>query len=264
MSGVKKLTMEFKKIVPKKLPEGCTAGPIDESDMLHWNASIIGPKGTPYAGARFNLDIVYPEKYPMECPTFTFVTPIYHPNIKSKETPAGEVCPPKCLKDEWSPKMSIDKCLAALQDFMENPEPGHPLESDIAEEFVNRRDDFNSNAMAFTDANCEGGRIETLTAPTITTAQLDVYLEDFKSKYTGDATKVEEMQLGLAEFRALVSHQLGRDPTDGEFDSFTKKYDYDNSNTIEFNEYLQMVMGVGWKLNGSDGNVALDAYLASK
>ena len=42
MSGVKKLTMEFKKIVPKKLPEGCTAGPIDESDMLHWNASIIG------------------------------------------------------------------------------------------------------------------------------------------------------------------------------------------------------------------------------
>ena len=131
--------------------------------------------------------------------------------------------------------MSIDKCLAALQDFMENPEPGHPLESDIAEEFVNRRDDFNSNAMAFTDANCEGGRIETLTAPTITTAQLDVYLEDFKSKYTGDATvrapllaspsmpalmvlfsqKVEEMQLGLAEFRALVSHQLGRDPTDG-------------------------------------------------
>ena len=49
-----------------------------------------------------------------------------------------------------------------------------------------------------------------------------------------------------------------------EFDSFTKKYDYDNSNTIEFNEYLQMVMGVGWKLNGSDGNVALDAYLASK
>ena len=37
-------------------PEWCTVGPVND-DLMHWNAMIIGPENTPYAGGVFNIDI---------------------------------------------------------------------------------------------------------------------------------------------------------------------------------------------------------------
>ena len=38
-------------------PEGCSAAPIDESDLYVWNASVVGPEQSPWEGGLFTLKL---------------------------------------------------------------------------------------------------------------------------------------------------------------------------------------------------------------
>jgi ubiquitin-conjugating enzyme E2 D/E len=69
-------------------PHNVTAGPIDDNNIRHWEATIIGPEETDYSGGVFLLDIQIPEEYPFIPPTCKFKTKILHPNI----SPDGEIC----------------------------------------------------------------------------------------------------------------------------------------------------------------------------
>ena len=44
--------------------EHITAGPINEDNIYVWEATIHGPKDTPYEGGIFYITITFPEKYP--------------------------------------------------------------------------------------------------------------------------------------------------------------------------------------------------------
>ena len=70
------------------LPAGCSAGLIDDKDWYKWKGAITGPKGTPYAGGVFELDIELPEDYPFSPPKCKFKTKIYHCNIDER----GAIC----------------------------------------------------------------------------------------------------------------------------------------------------------------------------
>ena len=99
-----------------------------DSDIYHWKGTIIGPTNTPYAGARFFLDVVYPTDYPFKPPKIKFISKIYHCNINSEN---GAISL-DILADQWSPALTISKILLSISSLLSEPNPDNPLVPEIA------------------------------------------------------------------------------------------------------------------------------------
>ncbi|XP_065002283.1 ubiquitin-conjugating enzyme E2-17 kDa-like isoform X2 [Musa acuminata AAA Group] len=93
------------KDLQKDPPTSCSAGPVAE-DMFHWQATIMGPSDSPFAGGVFLVNIHFPPDYPFKPPKVSFCTKVFHPNINSN----GSICL-DILKDQWSPALTISKLL---------------------------------------------------------------------------------------------------------------------------------------------------------
>lgn len=95
---------------------GISAFPDADGNMLHWTATIIGPKDTPYADLNLKLSFEFPSNYPYSAPTVLFKTPIYHPNIDF----SGRICL-DILKDKWSAVYNVQTVLLSLQSLLGEP-----------------------------------------------------------------------------------------------------------------------------------------------
>ena len=104
-------------------PHNVTAGPIDDNNIRHWEATIIGPEETDYSGGVFLLDIKIPEEYPFIPPTCKFKTKILHPNI----SPDGEICINILKKKNWNPSLNINNILLSIMLLFHKPNFGDPL-----------------------------------------------------------------------------------------------------------------------------------------
>jgi ubiquitin-conjugating enzyme E2 D/E len=125
-------------------PENCSAG--QRGDNLYlWDAMIMGPSETPFAGGIFNLEIHFPSDYPFKPPKVVFLTKIYHPNISTH----GNICL-DILKDQWSPALTISKVLLSICSLLSDPNPDDPLMPDIANEYKNDRANYDSTAKIWT------------------------------------------------------------------------------------------------------------------
>lgn len=114
-------------------------GPVSEN-LYQWQATIIGPADSPYAGGVFILTIHFPTDYPFKPPKViwsfstlalhsassklslpflsvnytkifmkkwwqvAFRTKVFHPNINNN----GNICL-DILRDQWSPALTISK-----------------------------------------------------------------------------------------------------------------------------------------------------------
>ena len=143
MSTLQRITKELKEI-QNDPPANCSAGP-EGDDMYEWQASIMGPKDSPYSGGVFWLKIHFPKDYPFKPPKLMFLTRIYHPNISS----SGAICI-DILKDNWSPALTISKVLLCICSLLDDPNPDDPLVPDIAELFNNDREAYNTKAKVMT------------------------------------------------------------------------------------------------------------------
>ena len=125
-------------------PTNCSAGPSGD-DIYKWQATIIGPEGSPYCGGIFTLTIDFPTDYPFKSPHIAFVTPIYHCNINS----SGSICL-DILKDQWSPALTISKVLLSICSLMDDANPNDPLVPSIADLLVKDKLQHDENARAMT------------------------------------------------------------------------------------------------------------------
>ncbi|URE04724.1 ubiquitin-conjugating enzyme [Musa troglodytarum] len=114
--GSKRIMKELKDL-EKDPPASCSAGPVAE-DIFHWQATIMGPTDSPFAGGIFLVNIHFPPDYPFKPPKaghhgpmenvivkhVSFRTKVYHPNINSN----GSICL-DILKEQWSPALTISK-----------------------------------------------------------------------------------------------------------------------------------------------------------
>ncbi|KAG8933554.1 Ubiquitin-conjugating enzyme E2 4 [Tulasnella sp. 417] len=101
-------------------PTSVSAGPKTDIDLFEWEATILGPEGSPYAGSVFFLDVKFPTDYPRKPPKIRFTTKIYHPNINSNGTISIDI-----LQEQWSPAITLSKGLCKWNHWFPSNEPNH-------------------------------------------------------------------------------------------------------------------------------------------
>merc|ERR1719183_3155733 len=141
--ALKRITKELTDLTSDP-PANISAGPSGD-DMFNWEATIMGPEGSPYAGGVFFLQINFPSDYPFKPPKVKFLTKIYHPNINK----SGGICL-DILKDQWSPALTISKVLLSICSLLTDPNPDDPLVTDIAKQYKNDRKSYNETAKQWT------------------------------------------------------------------------------------------------------------------
>ena len=149
MSTLKRIQKELEEF-NKEPPSNCSAGPLDD-DLFEWQATIVGPSGSPYENGIFKLRINFPADYPFKPPLCTFATKIYHPNINSD----GSICL-DILKENWSPALTISKLLLSICSLMEDPNPDDPLVPEIADIYKNDKSRFIQYAKEYTLTHASG------------------------------------------------------------------------------------------------------------
>ncbi|ELQ74777.1 Ubiquitin-protein ligase [Trachipleistophora hominis] len=125
-------------------PENCSAGPISDEEFDKWEATIIGPHGTPYQDGIFILEIYFPPNYPYAPPKLMFKTQIFHCNIKD-----GHICL-DILNTKWSPALTISKVLLSISSLLSDPNPNDPLNKQAAELYMSDRQKYNRIAKDYT------------------------------------------------------------------------------------------------------------------
>ncbi|KAF3387266.1 Ubiquitin-conjugating enzyme E2 pex4 [Penicillium rolfsii] len=135
-------------------------GPVNDEDILRWEAVLKGVNGTPYEGMRcgnqvtqlshpnqptstgplthisqfspgglWHLRIAIPSNYPLAPPTIHFTTRISHPNISFA---TGEICLTLLTTEHWSPVYTLSSTLTAIHQLLTDPQPDSPLNVDVA------------------------------------------------------------------------------------------------------------------------------------
>ncbi|KAH6911710.1 ubiquitin-conjugating enzyme/RWD-like protein [Coprinopsis sp. MPI-PUGE-AT-0042] len=120
---------------------------IDESPF-HLRGSFPGPEDTPYAGGKYEVDIVIPESYPFQPVKMKFITKVYHPNVSSA---SGAICL-DILKDAWSPVLTLKSTLISLQSLLCSPEPNDPQDAEVAKHYMTSRTSFEATARYWAQA----------------------------------------------------------------------------------------------------------------
>lgn len=140
---MQRLNKEYNDIM-KNPPNGISAGPKD-NNMFEWDATLVGPSGTPYEGGVFYLNITFPSNYPYVPPKVVFKTPIFHCNVNSR----GEICL-DILKSTWSPALKIDLVLLSISSLLAAPNPNDPFVPEIAQLLKTNKQEHDRQVRAHT------------------------------------------------------------------------------------------------------------------
>ncbi|ATY61980.1 ubiquitin-conjugating enzyme [Cordyceps militaris] len=140
-------------------PDGITAGPVSEDDILRWECLIQGPEGTPFEGGVFPAELKFPKDYPLAPPTMRFLCDLWHPNAanNTSETTvysSGLVCisilhPPgddpnhyEHASERWSPIQSVEKILISVMSMLAEPNDESPANVEAAKMWRDRRAEY--------------------------------------------------------------------------------------------------------------------------
>ena len=135
--AARRLLKEYKQLV-EDAPEGIQAGPVDEGDLLRWEALIDGPEGSPYEGGVFRAILEFPPSYPMQPPTMRFVSPVFHPNIGADgkvcisilHAPGDDPLHYESRSERWSAAQSVEKVLLSVMSMLAEPNDESPANVD--------------------------------------------------------------------------------------------------------------------------------------
>lgn len=124
--AVKRILSDYQEILKSNHP--LIHASIDEDDVTHVQALIIGPPETPYEGGFFHFDMIYPSDYPWKPPKVQLITTDngqvrFNPNLYAN----GKVCLSilgTWSGPGWTSVQTMLSTLISIQSLM-NPAPYH-------------------------------------------------------------------------------------------------------------------------------------------
>lgn len=99
-------------------------------------------------GGHFTLHLTLPNNYPFKPPVLNFATKIYHPNISNDEK--GSMCLGMLRPDEWKPPNRVLAVLELARSLLIEPLPDDAIETSIAEQYKNKRSEWEKEARSWT------------------------------------------------------------------------------------------------------------------
>jgi len=134
---IKRLARDVREIMKHPLEDNGIHYVHSDTDMLHGQVLIEGPKDTPYAYGHYYFSIQYPKDYPQSPPVFTYDTndsfTRFNPNLYKN----GKVCISVLNTwrgEQWSPCQTITSILLSVCTVLNDKpllnEPGFK-ESDV-------------------------------------------------------------------------------------------------------------------------------------
>ena len=136
---------------------GCSFGLEIENNFNVWKVSMLGPQNTPYAGGVFTIKVYFPQEYPNKGAEFRFVNKIYHLNVdwKNKDS-LGHICLSSLNEWHTTGKVKTKPCYGVKQALFDifclfyNQGIDSPYDEAIAEQYKNRRQEFDALALKWT------------------------------------------------------------------------------------------------------------------
>ena len=125
-------------------PALCSAAPIGD-DFFLWEAIILGAPNSCYAGGIFKLHLKFSSDYPFKPPTVTFLTKIYHPNIKFEN---GNICL-DILSNQWKIVYGVPQILLSITGLLDEPNPDSPYNDEAADLYQRNRSAYNQKAAEY-------------------------------------------------------------------------------------------------------------------
>ncbi|EMF13984.1 UQ_con-domain-containing protein [Sphaerulina musiva SO2202] len=144
---IKRLQSELMALMTSPTP-GLSAFP--SSDMTFWNATILGPSGTPYENLTLKLTLKYPPNYPYSPPEVLFKTPIYHPNVDFSGRICLDILKPggEGKEGAWSAVLNTGSVLLSIQSLLGEPNNSSPLNGEAATLWDSNMEEFTKKVLA--------------------------------------------------------------------------------------------------------------------
>ena len=124
--GLERLKLEYNEITQgKRLNQIEGFVEIFNSNYFDWKVSFLGPKGTPYEGGLYTIEIKFDNDYPISKPLCRFITSIWHPNIM---TGSGNIC--LDFINVWSPNHTILGLILNIYILLAKPNFNSPINNE--------------------------------------------------------------------------------------------------------------------------------------
>ena len=117
--------------------------------------TVLGPKGTPYEGGKFILNINFCHQYPFKPPKLLLKTKMLHPNFDHN---TGHVCLRTLdLVDQWLPSYNYKEIVKRFLGIMKNPDLEDFCHNfSVLKLYLDDKNVFDKLAAEFTDEYAKG------------------------------------------------------------------------------------------------------------
>jgi ubiquitin-conjugating enzyme E2 A len=135
--AVRRLQQDFRHLLKNKV-DGIDASP-SADNLFVWNAIICGPEESVYESGAFQLQLLFPDDYPLRPPQVRFITKVFHPNVWWED---GLICV-DILKDGWTPSYDVLAILHSIRLLLIDPNPLSPANLEAAILYRDNRAEYN-------------------------------------------------------------------------------------------------------------------------